>query len=144
MGAFATKMSAEGTDSGYKVTIEYTTRLDTSAYPNWADAIDHYYGLTEAIGSFKVEGNTRYEKVKSIHDSICKKVSYDYEFSNPIAHEPTSVFYKPFKAVCEGYAEAFKLICDKEGIPCICVSGYAGGAHAWNYVKNGKRQLVCG
>ena len=39
--------------------------------------------------------------------------------------------------VCEGYAESFKLLCDRFGIPCVHVSG---NGHAWNYMQmdNGK------
>lgn len=47
--------------------------------------------------------------------------------------------------VCEAYARAFKVLCDKAGIPCVLVDGYAsstgvnGGAHMWNYAAiNGK------
>ncbi len=42
--------------------------------------------------------------------------------------------------VCEAYSRAFKILCDKVGIPCVLVDGNAitstgGGAHMWNYVK---------
>lgn len=43
--------------------------------------------------------------------------------------------------VCEGYARAFKVLCDKAGIPCVLVSGNADNgsgtpeAHMWNYVQ---------
>lgn len=44
--------------------------------------------------------------------------------------------------VCEGYARAFKVLCDRTGIPCVLVDGDAksdpngaGGAHMWNNVK---------
>ena len=44
--------------------------------------------------------------------------------------------------VCEGYARAFKVLCDAAGIPCVLVDGYAknsanenGEAHMWNYVQ---------
>lgn len=43
--------------------------------------------------------------------------------------------------VCEGYARAFKVLCDRVGIPCVLVDGTAessngsGGAHMWNYVQ---------
>ena len=30
---------------------------------------------------------------------------------------PTSVFLSPYKTVCEGYSESFKILCDKAGIP---------------------------
>lgn len=44
--------------------------------------------------------------------------------------------------VCEGYARALKLLCDKSGIPCVLVDGMAlvdadtgaAGPHMWNYV----------
>lgn len=45
--------------------------------------------------------------------------------------------------VCEGYARAFKVLCDAAGIPCVLVDGQAfnsaddetGEAHMWNYVQ---------
>lgn len=46
--------------------------------------------------------------------------------------------------VCEGYARAFKVLCDEVGIPCVLVDGHAknsadsdGEAHMWNYVQMG-------
>ena len=45
------------------------------------------------------------------------------------------------KAVCEGYAKAFKYIMDELEIPCILVCGTATNSvgvtenHAWNYVQ---------
>lgn len=44
--------------------------------------------------------------------------------------------------VCEGYARAFKVLCDQSGIPCVLEDGDAvspgstvGGPHMWNNVK---------
>lgn len=43
--------------------------------------------------------------------------------------------------VCEAYARAFKVLCDKVNIPCVLVDGQAsttgenGAAHMWNYAK---------
>lgn len=42
--------------------------------------------------------------------------------------------------VCEGYAKAFKVLCDKSGIPCVLVdgigySGWSAEGHMWNNVK---------
>lgn len=44
--------------------------------------------------------------------------------------------------VCEGYSRAFKVLCDKLGIPCVLNEGYARSsasnvseAHMWNYVQ---------
>lgn len=36
------------------------------------------------------------------------------------------------ECVCEGYAEAFKYLCNKAGIECICVHSKE---HIWNYVQ---------
>lgn len=46
--------------------------------------------------------------------------------------------------VCEGYAKAYKFLCDKAGVPCMVVTGTAAGSngfhesHAWNIVKIGQ------
>lgn len=38
--------------------------------------------------------------------------------------------------VCEGYARAFKVLCDRLEIPCVLVEGYGNsGEHMWNYVQ---------
>lgn len=34
--------------------------------------------------------------------------------------------------VCEGYAEAMKVLCDRVGIPCVLVDG---AEHMWNYIQ---------
>lgn len=116
--------------------ITCTMTYDTAVYADKASVTDYYTRMMAAFDAFEVKGYTRYEKVKSIHDTIAKQVSYDYEFTNGTAHQPTSVFLEPFLPVCEGYAEAFKMLCDREGIPCVIVVGKSGGGgHAWNYVK---------
>lgn len=116
--------------------ITCTMQYDTAVYADKASVTDDYTRMMAAFDAFEVKGYTRYEKVKSIHDTIAKQVSYDSTFTNGTAHEPTSVFLEPFLPVCEGYAEAFKMLCDREGIPCVIVVGDAnGGGHAWNYVK---------
>ena len=120
--------------------VRVTIRIKTSVYAD-ATVVESYYNqLIDAVNNFEVHGITRYEKLKSIHDTIVKQVQYDPDYDNsnknPTDHEPVSVFTEPFLTVCEGYAEAFKLICDREGIPCIVVVGTSDGyGHAWNYVK---------
>lgn len=129
LGGFG--ISGKKTVNGYELTLQFT--LDTSSYANWDAVKESYYELLSAVESFEVKGNTRYAKLKSIHDSICKMTVYTVGV--PMAHQPTGVFLKG-TAVCEGYAEAFKLLCDRENIPCIIVVGTGnGGAHEWNYVQ---------
>ena len=129
--------------SGYDIeihSIRCKIQYKTTVYADKAAVTDYYNRMMAAFDAFEVKGYTRYDKVKSIHDTIAKQVSYDPNYNNAnangTAHEPTSVFLEPFLPVCEGYAEAFKMLCNREGIPCVIVVGDAnGGGHAWNYVK---------
>lgn len=138
--------SSSRLSSGYKVTtagITIKINLDLNSYTDYADVEEKLLQIYDAVQAAPINGITRYEKVKSIHDYICEINEYPevqgyFSDGSPwygaMAHQPTGVFLKGL-AVCEGYAEAFKLLCDREGIPCITVLGYAGGAHKWNYVK---------
>ncbi|MCR4593548.1 MAG: hypothetical protein K5761_00645 [Clostridiales bacterium] len=124
----------------YVEKLDFTVSLNTDAHPSFAQVKTAYNDLMQDIEDFPVEGFTRYEKVKSIHDNICNMASYDPNYNNsnatPTIYEPISVFNEPHLTVCEGYSEAFKLICDREGIPCLVVVGNGGGGpHAWNYVQ---------
>ena len=85
---------------------------------------------------------------KFLHDSVVKSVAYDYESLQKSdcynAHSIVGVFLDK-KAVCEGIAKAFKLLCNKYGMKCIVVIGKADPNgrfdgdtyHAWNIVKVG-------
>lgn len=145
----------DGENYTYIITGLYTVSVsyDANSYSSYDDVIDKHSQLAEKVAETPVNGITRYEKVKSIHDYICEINAYPdvqgyFSDGTPwygaMAHHPTGVFLKGL-AVCEGYAEAFKLLCDREGIPCITVLGTgSGGAHKWNYVKmeDGKWYLV--
>lgn len=127
------------TSSGYHFTISSVTvkpRINTNAYADMNKVKQDYNDMAAVVDSVEIKAATRYEKVKFIHDFICKRVEYDEKFEIPTAHEPTSVFLTPYKTVCEGYSESFKILCDKAGIPCVIAVGNSnGGGHAWNYVK---------
>lgn len=94
-------------------------------------------------------------KVKAIYKWLCSNNTYnDYQTSkfkktsDPVAfaylaaHSAYSAIIPgdAYEPVCEGYAMAFKVLCDEMGIPCICVSGSVSGAsnHMWNHVQIGK------
>lgn len=105
-----------------------------AGYKTWDAVKTAYTQMMQTADSVQIAGANRFEKLKSIHDWIAKRVSYDNSFG-PTCFEATSVFLAPYKTVCEGYSEAFKMLCDRAGIPCIVVVGDAGEPHAWNYVK---------
>ncbi len=82
---------------------------------------------------------TRYDKVKYIHDYLIDNVEYDE--SNDIDNSTIYGALIENKAVCEGYAMAFKYLLDNIDIPCVSIYGYGKDennkyeSHAWNYVK---------
>ncbi|MCL1987316.1 MAG: hypothetical protein FWG64_05025 [Firmicutes bacterium] len=83
---------------------------------------------------------TPYDKEIALHDYLISTVKY--ENGNQKPHELHSLVGAILdgKAVCDGFAMAFKLLCDSVGISCIVVFGKATDAsstesHAWNIVK---------
>lgn len=92
--------------------------------------------------------NDRFRLEKYLHDSIVKSVAYDYDSLKRNdcfnAHSIVGVFLDN-KAVCEGIAKAFKLLCNQFEMKCIVVLGKANHEgdfskndyHAWNLVKIG-------
>lgn len=93
----------------------------------------------EKMGSGK---KSAYKKEKRAHDYIVSRVSYGYPDENTKADGDGYSAYGALvlgKAVCNGYAEAMKLLCDLSGVQCEMITGTAGGEnHAWNLVKVGK------
>ncbi|MGN0620720.1 MAG: dockerin type I domain-containing protein [Porcipelethomonas sp.] len=89
------------------------------------------------LENFEVQGSDNYSKIKYIHDKIAETVVYNVE--GIYMDSVYGFFCGPYEIVCEGYAKTFKLICDRENIPCILVVGNVNlttnVAHMWNYVQ---------
>lgn len=99
---------------------------------------------------------TDYDKLSGYKDEICDLVSYNdaaagggVSYGNPwqmiwvFDQDPTT------NVVCEGYAKAFKYLCDQSNfngdISCITVTGMMSGGtgegpHMWNIVKMDDRK----
>ena len=79
-----------------------------------------------------------YRKLGKVHNWLIEVVSYDNTSKNQ--HTIYGALADN-KAVCEGYARAFKYLMDATGVPCVLVSGTATNSrgeeesHAWNYVQ---------
>lgn len=107
------------------------------------------------IASIISKDMSEYERVKAIHDWIVINVQYDYAGlqNNTVAetayNADGALRYK--LAVCQGYAEAFQLLCAKAGVQAQMMYGEAGNdvdgwqSHAWNVVRiNGEwYQIDC-
>lgn len=87
----------------------------------------------------KTTGKDRVEQIKIVHDYLVDTVEYDLEAGSNIYNIYGTLIDK--RAVCEGYARAFKYILDDLEIPTVIACGLAKNSagvtetHAWNYVQ---------
>ena len=135
--------------SSYYITVNGTTvavsfkRNDTEdgygyfAYEIEANRLDFDDAIDRAMSKVK-KAESDFEKEVIIHDYLCKSVTYDSEFDR----YGEGTVYTAFgalvngHAVCEGYARAFKLLCQYAGLECILITGDSKGVgHMWNMVK---------
>ena len=75
---------------------------------------------------------------RDIHDYLAKGIKYN---RTELFHYDYSIIGALLNrtCVCEGYAKAFKLLCDQVNIPCAVIVGDSKGeGHAWNIVKLGR------
>lgn len=81
-----------------------------------------------------------FAKAKAIYDYLIENCDYDYDYTGNSQQEAqTNASYADGalvdgKAVCSGYSRAFKLLANKLGIACMCVSN---SDHEWNIVRIG-------
>lgn len=92
--------------------------------------------VREILAEAEVATNRR-EKLALIQEALCARVTYDRTAER--AHEAVGALLDG-AAVCDGYAKAFKVLCDAADIPCVIIAGSAKQSesiepHAWNYVQ---------
>ena len=83
--------------------------------------------------------------INEVNRYLVYSCEYDYDaYRNPqtapsakIAYSELGILYAQ-KAVCQGFSEYFQRIVSYAKIPCVVLSGSAGGPHAWNvlYLDN--------
>ena len=86
---------------------------------------------------------SRYEQIRYLNDRLTKSNGYntsdDLNRIDEECYECVSALEGSSGKdgpVCEGYARAFKVLCDRLGIPCVLVDGTCNdGGHMWNYVQ---------
>ena len=84
-------------------------------------------------------GEDTIENLKIVHDYLADTIEYDVDAGKNVYNIYGALVNR--KAVCEGYARAYKLILDELKIPCIIACGTAKNSsgkiesHAWNYVQ---------
>lgn len=117
--------------------------LELDIYPS-----DKAVGAAEAlVGTIIKSGMSQFDKVKALHDWIVENVDYDVvgietKTADDSVYRADGALCNKL-AVCQGYAEAFELLCYKAGIQAYMVYGKAGKeadkekwqSHAWNVVN---------
>ena len=87
-----------------------------------------------------MEEASRYEKIQRFNEWLVKNNCYakvitenSRDARGALLGQDGNSAYAP---VCEGYARAFKVLCDRANIPCVLSSGSADGEeHMWNLVQ---------
>lgn len=124
--------------TGAVISVTYTIAPQKHGQTNVqiynASNISRYYNaMMDVINSVQFNTTTRYDFVKSVHDYLCNNVTYINDYAS--CHDAYGTLVNG-NAVCQGYAETFKIFCDLYKIPCVCITGTAnGGAHMWNAVQ---------
>ncbi|MBR1865451.1 MAG: hypothetical protein IJ801_02980 [Lachnospiraceae bacterium] len=131
-----------------KITIEKTMNyyaveayLNQTPIPDSQERAKELYEVIRQVMDTQItDGMTDYEKELTLHDYLVTHCTY----SENVIQSPDSDIYRAYgalvngDAVCNGYAEALKLLLDCAGVPSEFVTGTAGGVeHAWNLVKLG-------
>lgn len=125
----------------------YLGHLDTEEKVN--SAIAQYEAkLTEVVNGAKAAGDDAKTQIEYVNKYISDNVEYDF-CTTPDGYLPEADYIDTSygalvngKAICGGYAKAFKAVLDRLNIPCVCVQGYSCSstssnyvAHMWNAVK---------
>ena len=120
----------------YTITaLTINMNINTDHFSDFNDVKTKMDAVEEKYKTIPVYGISRHEKFKSIHDYLAKNIVYDSTISESNIFDVYGALINGV-CVCEGYAEAFKLLCDREGLPCLTVVGTGdGGAHKWNMVQ---------
>jgi hypothetical protein len=94
---------------------------------------------------------TEYEKIVYLNDWLTMHNRYNTQLGIVQLDDLPEIVFSPLSAlgsltgadgpVCEGYARAFKILCDQKSIPCVLAPGVAkstslskGEDHLWNEV----------
>lgn len=130
-----------------EMTLTPTMYFENAAddWPEFDEGVDK--AAEEISAQFEVS-DTDYEKAKKIHDWINERLTYNYDAADIGGDEylyahtayPLFVEGKGNAVVCEGYAKAFKILCNELGVGCVVVSGMSytssgSGPHMWNMMS---------
>lgn len=135
----------DGTYNQYK-TITYKLTPKSGTDYSESNVAAYSQQVWDVIDSIELDFTTRYDFVKSAHDYLCNNITYINNGST--CYDIYGAFVEK-KAVCQGYATAFKTLCNYYKIPCVMIPGTGvtssgSDAHMWNAVQmdDGKWYLL--
>lgn len=107
----------------------------------------------QVVASLVKAGMSEREKAQVLSNYVAQNVKYDFAgFKSYQAGQDVNKLQTAYaalvgkNAICQGFARAYKLLCDKAGIPCVVLFGRTkqfNTAHAWNRVYlDGKWETV--
>ena len=104
------------------------------------EAKEKFNAVVDEIVSNAPRNASDFEIEKYINDYLIDNCEYDHEAAENekiIANENDAYgALVDKKAVCEGYARAFQLLCTRLGLDCVNITGESEGVgHQWNCVK---------
>ena len=113
---------------------EITVTVEARA--NAQNAVQHEASIDALLSTLSLRKATDYDTVAAINDYLCARI--DYVDTADRQNVYGALIGR--KCVCEGYAHAFKLLCDKFGITCATIigTGYTedgSEGHMWNAVR---------
>lgn len=120
-----------------KLTLSYNQDKDTTS-SMMSEVEATYQNIVELAKSSSYGGNQDFSqitdpmKVKAIHDYLITHNQYHSSNHDQDIYGAMSIDSSP---VCMSYAMSFLYCCQRMGIECVLVTGYAGEAHAWNLVR---------
>ncbi len=114
--------------------------------------VEWYKGARKELGTVKSTAKSaaasimrnrpdksRFTTARLVYEYLIRTVSYGH--NRGVEYSPASALLPKYKrtSVCDGYARAFKMICDYCGVTCLYV-GSSYDEHAWNMIQleNGK------
>lgn len=133
--SYRTSITFKGGAGIYTGTVNTITLIPSELYDGAAAEVSQF---EQAVSNVCVQlglGNnhSKYEIVQTIHDYLCQTLTYGER--DECAHSAAGVFLREGIVVCEGYAKAFKVLCNRFNVASILIVGNANEPHMWNYVQ---------
>lgn len=135
------RISSKNVGKKYGTKVKF--KIVVKRLPKTVGEIEFEENLDKALKEINAsQYKTEFEKVTAVYEWITNNIEYDWDGydrkSNKIASASGAL--REHKAVCDGYARLFDLLCGEVGIESMRVTGTANGLgswelHAWNIVK---------